>query len=120
MGAPDEIVQDVLPLNRETVTEAVQMVEDPYYAMNFSAHGVKLYHNTASRNDVVDPRGVGAERVGDSVGYPFELWVYHASGEPLLGRDRVQEIDIGMRYLFIDRNGYGRYKLEGSSSISTK
>ncbi len=120
LGAPDEIVQDVIPLNRETVIEAMQMIEDPYHAVSFSTHGVKLYHNSASRNEVIDPRGLGADRAGDSVGYPFELWVYHVSGEPIMSRDRVQEIGIGQRYLFVDRDGYGRYKLESSSSISTK
>jgi hypothetical protein len=32
----------------------------------------------------------------------------------------VQEMDIGMRFLFVDRDGHGVYKLERSSSISIK
>jgi GWxTD domain-containing protein len=119
LGPPDEIVQDVIPLNRETVSEAVKLIEDQYHAMSFSTHGVKAY-STVTRSNVVDPRGLSGERAGDNVAFPFELWVYDASGAPILERDRVQEIDIGMRYLFVDREGYGRYKLESSSSISTK
>jgi GWxTD domain-containing protein len=119
-GAPDELIQDVIPLNRESVSEAIQLIEDRYHAMNLSTHGAKPYSRTATRNEVVDPRELAGDRAGDHVAYPFELWVYHASGRPILERDHVQEIDIGMRYLFIDREGYGRYKLESSSSISTK
>jgi len=119
LGPPDDVVQDVIPLNRETAAEAVKLVEDPYYSMTFSTHGAKPY-SRVTKNVVSDPRDLAGERAGDNVGYPFELWVYHASGAPLLERDRVKEIDIGMRYLFVDRDGYGRYKLESSSSISTK
>lgn len=120
LGPPDEIIQDVIPLNRETVSEAVQLIEDRYHPVSFSTHGVKLYSGEAKRSNVVDPRELGVQRAGDNVAYPFELWVYHTSGEAILERDRLQEADIGMRYLFIDREGYGRYKLESSSSISTK
>jgi GWxTD domain-containing protein len=119
LGPPDEIVQDVIPLNRETVSEAVKMIEDQYHAISFSTHGVKAY-GTARRSHTVDPRGLADERAGDNVAYPFELWVYDTAGKPLFERDQVQEIGIGTRYLFIDREGYGRYKLESSSSISTK
>lgn len=119
LGPPDEIIQDVVPLNRETVAEAVQMIEDKYHAVSFSTHGVKQY-STATKSHIVDPRGLADQRAGDNVAYPFELWVYHNDGDPIFPRDRVQEMDIGMRYLFIDREGYGRYKLESSSSISTK
>jgi GWxTD domain-containing protein len=119
LGPPDEIIQDVIPLNRETVSEALKMIEDQYHAVSFSTHGVKAY-GTARRSHTVDPRGLSDERPGDNVAYPFELWVYDTAGKPLFERDQVQEIGIGTRYLFIDREGYGRYKLESSSSISTK
>jgi hypothetical protein len=119
LGAPDEVIQDVIPLNRETVSEAIKLIEDQYHAVSFSTHGAKAY-STAKQTHVVDPRGLGEERHGDNVAYPFELWVYDTGGTPLFSHDRVQEIDIGTRYLFIDREGYGRYKLESSSSISTK
>jgi GWxTD domain-containing protein len=120
LGPPDELVQDVIPLNRETVSEAIQMIGDPYHTMNFSAHGAKPYNRSVSRDNVIDPRGLAGERAGDNAGYPFELWIYHTTGSPILPRDDIKEIDIGMRYLFVDRNGFGDYKLESSSSISNK
>ena len=82
-------------------------------------HGVKSY-GTAKRSHSVDPRGLANERAGDNVAYPFELWVYDGVGSPLFKEDRIKEINIGIRYLFVDRDGYGKYKLESSSSISTK
>jgi len=120
LGPPDELVQDVIPLNRETVSEAVEAVDDPYHAISFSTHGVKQYNRGVGRENIIDPRSLAGEREGDNVAYPFELWIYHTAGDPILPRDDVKEIDIGMRYLFVDRKGYGHYKLESSSSISNK
>jgi hypothetical protein len=48
------------------------------------------------------------------------LWLYNSAGEPILSRDRVIDPDIGTRYLFIDREGYGVYRLEASTKISDK
>jgi GWxTD domain-containing protein len=120
-GPPDELVQDVIPINKETISEAVEILADQYHTMNFSSHGgTKPYNRGANRDHVIDPHGVGRLNEGDNQGYPYELWVYLGRGDPILKRDEIQEMDIGMRYLFIDRNGYGRYILESSSTISTK
>ncbi len=59
-------------------------------------------------------------REEDNTGVPYELWIYHQGGTPILDRDRIHQIDLGMRFLFVDRDGHGRYKLEKSSSISDK
>ena len=107
-------------MNRETLAEAMEKVEDQFHAMNYTSSSLKPYGLTASRNNLVDPRGISSERAGDHQAFPFELWVFQARGNPLLERDRSQELDIGMRYLFVDRGGYGRYKLESSSSIVNK
>ena len=61
---------------------------------------------------------IGGEQ-GD-VGYPYELWTYNGGGDPILERDRSLEPDIGLRFIFIDTEGYGRYKLESSSSMMNK
>jgi len=119
-GAPDEIVQDYIPINRKTIAEALEVVEDAYHAADFSSHSGKTFRAPPPISNTIDPRGIAGDREGDHRAYPFELWVYTTSGEAILERDRVQEMQIGMRYLFIDRDGYGRYKLESSSSISNK
>lgn len=118
-GPPDEIVEDVIPINRETVQEAIETVGDRYHSFNFASHSIKPGVSVPSDN-LTDPRNLGGERQGDHQAYPFELWIYETAGEPILERDRTTEMDMGMRYLFTDRFGYGRYKLESSSSISNK
>lgn len=120
-GPADELIQDFIPVNKETISEAVEILSDQYHPMNFSSHGgTKPYNRNATRDHIVDPRGVGRLNAGDNQGYPYELWVYNGRGDPILPRDEIQEMDVGMRYLFIDRDGYGRYILESSSTISTK
>ena len=118
-GPPDDLVQDIVPVNRETLSEAVELVENKFHAMNYSTHGVKPYH-TATSNRISDTRGVGTIDEDGNTGYPYELWIYNGSGKPILTRDRVMNPQIGMRYLFIDREGYGRYTLESTSAFSAK
>lgn len=119
-GPPDDFIEDVIPLNRETLREAMEIVEDPYHPMNFTSSTLKTYGLTATKNVLIDPRNISQARPGDNQGYPYELWIYHGMGNPLLERDRTSEMDVGMRYLFTDREGFGRYKLETSSTISNK
>lgn len=120
-GPPDELVQDVIPLNYDTLAEAEAMVENPYHPLNLGSSNSKLYQTPKTRNSfATDGHGSARYRPEDNTGVPYELWIYVAGGEPLLTRDRVQEMDIGMRFLFVDRDGHGTYKLERSSSISTK
>ena len=120
-GPPDETVQDVIPLNYDSLAEAEAVVENPYHPLNLGSSNSKIYKTPKTRNSFAGDRRDNARyRPEDNTAVPYELWIYHAGGEPLLVRDRVQEMDIGMRYLFVDRDGHGTYKLERSSSISTK
>lgn len=119
-GPPDELLEDVIPINEETVQEAIETVSDKYHPINLSSHSVKPYASPSSRSVVTDPRDLGRDREGDHTSFAFELWVYHTAGDPILERDRTKEADIGMRYLFTDRQGYGIYKMESSSSITNK
>jgi GWxTD domain-containing protein len=119
-GPPDEVVQDVIPLNYDTLEEAEAMVENPYHPLNMSSSGQKLYSVPKSRNSLSGGTSSSRYRPEDNTGVPFELWIYQAGGDPILERDRGQEAEPGMRYLFVDRDGHGEYKLERSSSISNK
>ena len=42
-GPPDELVQDVIPLNYDTLAEAKAVVENPYHPLNLSSSNTKLY-----------------------------------------------------------------------------
>jgi GWxTD domain-containing protein len=119
-GAPDEMVQDVIPFNYDTLAEAEQVVEDPYHPLNMSSSSTKLYATPKSRNSISGGSSSVRYRPEDNTAVPYELWVYHTGGAPIIKRDEVQEADIGMRFLFVDRDGHGQYKLERSSSISNK
>ncbi len=116
-GAPDELVEDVIPVNREVMSEAMDKVGDRFHAINYSSTGNKLYNSGTTRDALLDSRGVARPGEGGNVGYPYELWVYHGAGKPILNRDEVMNRDIGARYFFVDREGYGRYQLETTSTL---
>jgi GWxTD domain-containing protein len=119
-GPPDERIVDVIPLNRESMSDALQKVEDRFHAVNFSNTGGRLGYATPQQNIIIDPRRLGAVGEGGDTAYPYELWVYNQSGDPIRKRDKVLEPDHGLRFIFIDREGYGRYRLESSSSMANK
>jgi GWxTD domain-containing protein len=119
-GAPDELIAEVIPVNRESVSDALEKIDNRFHPVSFSAHGVRGAHESPSKDVIIDPRRIGAVGEGGNVAYPFELWIYNNSGQPILERDRSLQPDIGLRFIFIDREGYGRYKLESSSSMTDK
>ncbi len=119
-GPPDEVIQDVIPLNYETLLEAELIVDDAYHPMNYSSGATKQTTLPMIRNSIEGGSPNARNRPEDNTGVPYELWVYVAGGDPLLERDRIQQTDIGMRFLFVDRDGHGAYTLERSSTISEK
>ncbi len=119
-GEPDEVVAEVVPLNRESVSDALEKIENRYHPVSYSTHGVRGDYRGPTKDVIVDPRRIGVIGEGGNVAFPYELWIYSSSGDPILKRDRVMETDIGLRFIFIDREGYGRYKLESSSSMTDK
>jgi len=119
-GPPDEIVQDVIPANYETLGEAERVIENPYHPLNLSSSGQKLYSVPKTRNSLAGEGSTGRYRPEDNTSVPYELWIYHGGGNPILERDRITEVEPTTRFLFVDRDGHGVYKLEKSSSISKK
>jgi GWxTD domain-containing protein len=119
-GPPDEIEVDVVPQNRESLSDALQKVDDKFHPIDYSNTGSRLRYARPGDNVFVDPRRLGMVGEQGDVGYPYELWTYSGGGEPILERDRSLEQDIGLRFIFIDTEGYGRYKLESSSSMMNK
>ncbi len=119
-GPPDEIIQDVIPLNYETLLEAELIVDDAYHPMNYSSGPTKQYTLPVIKNSIIGGSPNARNRPEDNTGVPYELWMYVAGGDPMLQRDKVQEQDLGMRFLFVDRDGHGVYVLERSSTVSEK
>lgn len=118
-GKPDELIVDVIPMNRETTSDAIAKVMDRYHPIVYSTHGSRpnYYKQGTSTDVVMDKRRLGVIGEGGNTAYPYELWVYNDRGDPLLERDSASAIDLGLRFIFIDREGYGSYKLEVSSSL---
>ncbi len=121
-GPPDEIVQDVIPINYDTLAEAQAVVDNPYHPLNLGTSSNKIQYTTPrTRNSFAsEARESARYRPEDNTSVPYELWIYDAGGKPLLARDHTQEMDIGMRFLFVDRDGHGVYQIERSSTISTR
>jgi len=119
-GPPDDIEQDVIPSNYETLAEAEQVVENPYHPLNMSSSGQKIYSIPKTRNSLAGEGSSSRYRAEDNTSVPYELWIYNGGGNPILPRDRVPEVEPTTRFLFVDRDGHGVYKLEKSSSISNK
>ncbi|HZE18606.1 MAG TPA: GWxTD domain-containing protein [Candidatus Angelobacter sp.] len=46
---------------------------------------------------------------------PYEIWTYHLRGHELIPRHRMNEISAGMKFVFVDEQGYGEYTLRYSS-----
>ncbi len=119
-GPPDEVIEEVVPLNRESIADAMEKVENRYHPVSFSNQGVRSRARGLVKDVIVDPHRIGVVGEGGNTVYPYELWVYNGFGDPILSRDRALEPDIGIRFIFIDREGFGRYKLESSSSMTDK
>ncbi|HEX6791404.1 MAG TPA: GWxTD domain-containing protein [Candidatus Krumholzibacteria bacterium] len=119
-GPPDEVIMDVIPGNYETLGEAEQVVENAYHPLNLSSSGQKLYSIPKTRNTLAGEGSTARYRPEDNTSVPYELWIYNGGGHPILERDRMTEVEPTTRFLFVDRDGHGSYKLEKSSSISNK
>jgi GWxTD domain-containing protein len=119
-GAPDDMEVDVVPENRESISDAMKKVDNKYYPISYSSKGTPLRYARPGGNLEVDPRRLSVIGEQGNVGYPYELWIYEAGGDPIRERDKAMEQDIGMRFIFIDTEGYGRYKLESSSIMLSK
>ncbi len=120
LGPPDEVTQDVIPGNYDTLAEAELVIENPYHPLNMSSSGQKIYSIPKTRNSIAGEGSSARYRQEDNTGVPYELWIYNGTGNPILERDRVPEVEPTTRFLFVDRDGHGVYKLEKSSSISNK
>lgn len=110
----------MVPQNRESLSDAMQKVDDKFHPIDYSNTGARLKFARPGDNIFVDPRHLGMVGEQGDVGYPYELWTYSGGGDPIMERDRALEMDIGLRFIFIDTEGYGRYKLETSSSMMNK
>ncbi|MBT4292243.1 GWxTD domain-containing protein [bacterium] len=110
LGEPDELQQQVVPLNSNDFDEAVVRV--------FDSWALERYGSTANnRNGISNSRTVEAEselsQRANSYGFAnsHELWIYDSTGWQLFP-NQFSDKSMGLRFLFVDRSGAGTYSLE--------
>ena len=47
---------------------------------------------------------------------PYEIWTYDMKGKELVPRFGTNEISSGVKFVFVDEQGYGEYTLKYSST----
>ena len=127
-GSPTELHAEAVPghLAGRGAEEALDKVDDAYVA---TEHGGRKGQEDAKEWEILgssagsDPRDAALRRQEYRRVIPpasevmsYELWIYSGSGSPLMPEDRAVALDSGLRLLFVDLEGYGRYRLRKSSA----
>jgi len=115
-GPPDEIVNKPLPQGRDDLYGGIEKIIDEY---NIMLEGIMMQPTKDGRQQrplIISPDKKRATRgaVGNDVG-SFEVWSYSFKGDPLLPGDKGMTVKQGIRFLFLDKDGVGDYRLTGSS-----
>ncbi len=118
-GEPDEISEEAMPLNRRELSNAIRDLHgeeetEPGMSpwLDEPGAGMRSGVNTGSRMG----RDLSSVGTGTSLGFgqdseAFEVWNYEMEGRPLLERYRLRLQGIGLKVIFLDRQGYGDYEL---------
>lgn len=131
LGPPDEIQREPLPLNYRDQDDARVKVHDRFAPdrPGSTAKGAPLEgsqgsspYETFGGIPLLSPVSRSAERdrlkmlykAGQNFG--FELWEYDNGGNPLF-MNRLSNRGMGQRFLFVDRDGTGEYRIESSNII---
>ncbi len=118
-GEPEEISEEAMPLNRRELSNAIRDIHgEDETEPGMSPWGDELGGevssgvNTGSRLG----RDLSSVGTGTSLGFgqdseAFEVWNYELGGRPLLEQYRLRLHGIGLKVIFLDRQGYGDYEL---------
>jgi GWxTD domain-containing protein len=122
-GPPDELQAEVVPMHLagRGAEQALEKVDDVYVASEHerpeepvgvegTVRGVNPWDEAAKRQEHSRLVGPANEVVS------YELWLYSGAGRPLLPQDDTAAVDTSLRVLFVDVDGYGRYRLRKSSA----
>jgi GWxTD domain-containing protein len=113
-GPPDEIIHQPLPQGRDDLFEGIEKVITEYKII---ADGITTTKSMKDRRPlIISPEKQRATRgsIGNDVG-SFEVWNYSFKGDPVLPEDKGMTVKQGLRFLFLDKDGIGDYRLVGSS-----
>jgi len=114
LGPPDEIIRRPVPRDRDDLYEGIDKIMTDYKIIVDSDWIPARVKDV--RPPIASPEKQRAIRglVGDDTG-SFEIWNYNFRGDPLLPGDKRMTYDQGLRFLFLDRDGYGDYRMAGTS-----
>jgi GWxTD domain-containing protein len=114
IGPPDEIIHKPLPQNREELYEGIDKIITDYKIIADGIMTTKVIKD--QRPIIISPEKQRAIRglAGDDVG-SFEIWSYNFKGDPILAGDAGMTMKQGMRYLFLDKDGIGVFRIVGTS-----
>jgi len=120
LGSPDEIIRRPVPKDREDLYEGLEKIQDEYKIM-VDGFTTRKSAMKDLRPPIYSPdkkrilRGMTGSDTGS-----FEIWNYNFKGDPILAEDEGMTIRQGVRYLFVDKDGFGDYRLLGTSEDMTK
>jgi GWxTD domain-containing protein len=112
-GPPDEIIQKPLPQGQDDLSEGIQKIINDYKIM---VDGIMTQPIKDQRPLIIRPEqkrtqiGTGGNDAGS-----FEIWNYSVKGDPLLQEDKGMTVKQGLRFLFLDKDGIGDFRLVGTS-----
>jgi len=113
-GPPDDVIHKPLPQGRDDLYEGIDKIIDEYKII------VEGITTTKSMKDprplILSPekQSTTTGSVGNDTG-AFEIWDYSIKGDPLLPGDRGMTVERGLRFMFLDKDGIGDYRLVGTS-----
>ncbi|MFA4948023.1 MAG: GWxTD domain-containing protein, partial [Candidatus Krumholzibacteriia bacterium] len=112
-GPPDEIINKPLPQGQDDLSQGIEKIVNEYKIM---LDGIMTQPIKDQRPLIISPERKRATRgtVGNDVG-SFEVWNYSFKGDPLLPEDKGMTAKQGLRFLFLDKDGIGDYRLVGTS-----
>ena len=125
-GSDVEVVRAVVAhqhraaLEIERAEQAIDKVDDVYVASEHDRPSKDPDKIGSVRGTTAWDRAVRQQERSRVIGpanevVSYELWLYSGSGSPLTAEDRSLTIDGGLRVLFVDLEGYGRFRLRKSS-----
>jgi len=103
-----------LPQSRDDLYEGIEKITTEYKII---AEGITTTKSMKDQRPmIISPEKRRGTRgtVGSDVG-SFEIWNYSFKGDPLLPEDRGMTTRQGLRFMFLDKDGVGDYRLLGSS-----
>lgn len=131
LGAADEVEREPVPLNYRDQDDARVKVYDRFTpdrpgstAKGAAPEGTQVVSPYATIGGVplVSPVSRSAERDRTEMmhkagrDYGFELWKYDNGGNPLFS-SKLSGKGMGQRFLFVDADGTGNYRLESSNIV---